>query len=141
MNDHRFSSLAICYQKSVILQCHQKGDGISVITLCKPTYSHDCVSIVILYRRQLSTIPTFFSNLEFLNNSSEINFVLGDFSLDALDPGLFEQISNTLSKFCLVNSNSTHLNGFLIDQVYEGKAFLEYKSCKCFRFQYVFFRS
>ena len=125
LSDYRFSSLAICYQKSVLLQCHQKGEGISVIKLCKPTYSNDCVSIVILYRRQLSTIPAFFANLELLNNSSEINIVLGNFNLDALDPGLFEQIRNTLSKFCLVNSNSTHLNGSLIDQVYVRKKFLD----------------
>ena len=100
MSDYRFSSLAIHYQKSVLMQCHQKGEGISVIRLCKPTYSNDCVSIAILYRRQLSTIPAFFLNLELLHSSSEINIVLGDFNLDALDPGLFEQISNTLSKFC-----------------------------------------
>ena len=108
MNDYRLSSLAICYQKSVPLQYPLKGEDISVIKLCKPTYSNDCVSIAILYRRQLSTIPAFFSNLELLNYSSETNIVLGGFNLDALDPGLFEQMSNTLSKFCLVNSNSTH---------------------------------
>ena len=94
-----------------------------MIKLCKPTYSNDCVSIALLYRRRLSTIPAFFSNLELLNNSSKINTVLGDFNLDALDPGLFEQISNNLSKFCLVNSNSTHLNGSFIDQVYVRKVF------------------
>ena len=105
--------------------CHQKGEGTSVIKLCKPTYSNDCVSIAILYRRQLSTIPAFSSYLELLNDSSEINIVLGDFNLDALDPGLFEQISYTLSKFCLVNSNSTQLNGYFIDQVYLRKAFLD----------------
>ena len=81
MIGYRFSSLAICYQKSVLLQCHKKGEGTSVIKLCKPAYLNDCLSIVILYRRQLSTIPAFFSNLEFLNNSSEINIVLGDFNL------------------------------------------------------------
>ena len=123
MSDYRFSSLTICYQKSVLLQCHQKGEGISVIKLCKPTYSNDCVSIAKLYRRQY--FDKFFSNLELLNNFSEINIVLGDFNLDALNPGLFEQISNTLSNFCLVNSNSTHLNGSLIDQVYVRKAFLD----------------
>ena len=83
------------------------------------------VSIAILHRRQLSTIPTFFSNLELLNNSSEMNVVFGDFNLDALDPGLFEQISNTLPNFCLVNFNSTHLNGSPIDEVYVRKVFLD----------------
>ena len=48
MNDYRFSSLAIRYQKSILLQCHQKDDDISVIKFCKPTYSNDCVSIAIL---------------------------------------------------------------------------------------------
>ena len=125
MSDYRFSSLAISYQKSILLQCHQKGEGISVIQLYKLTYSNDCVSIAILHRRQLSTIPTFFSNLELLTNSSEMNVVFGDFNLDALDPGLFEQISNTLSNFCLVNFNSAHLNGSLTDEVYVRKAFLD----------------
>ena len=60
-----------------------------------------------------------------LNNFSEINIVLGDFNLDALNPGLFEQISNTLSKLCLENSNSTHLNGSLIYQVYVREVFLD----------------
>ena len=59
MSDYQFSSLAICYLKSVLLQCHQKGEGILVTKLCKLTYSNDCVSIAILYRRQLSTIPAF----------------------------------------------------------------------------------
>ena len=125
MSDYRFSSLAICYQKSVLLQCHQKVEGILVIKLCKPTNSNDCVSIAILYRRQLSTITAFFSNLERLNNSSEKNIVLGDFNLDGSDPRLFEQVTNTLSKFCLVNSNSTHLNGSLIDKLYVRKLFLD----------------
>ena len=96
-----------------------------MIKLCRRTYSNDSVSIAILYRRQLSTNSAFSSNLDLFNNSSEINIVLGDFNLDALDSGLFEQISNTLSKFCLVNSNSTHLNGSLIDQVHVRKAFLD----------------
>ena len=82
MSDYRFSNLAICYQKSVLLQCHKKGEGISVIKLCKPRYSNNCVSISILYMRQLLTIPAFFSNLELLNNASEINIVLQDFNLD-----------------------------------------------------------
>ena len=125
MSDYQFSSLAICYQKSVLMQCHQKGEGISVIKLCKSTYSNDCVSIDILYRRQLSTISAFVSNLELLNNSSEINIVLEHFNLDTLDPRLFEQISNILSKFCFPNSNSTHLNSYLIDQVHVRKAFLD----------------
>ena len=125
MSDYPLSILAKCYQKSVLLQCHQKGEGISVIKLHKPTYPNECVSIAILFRRQLSTIPAFFSNLDLLNNSSEKNIVIRDFNLDALDPRLFEQISNTLSKFCLVSSNSTHLNGSLIVQVYVRKAFLD----------------
>ena len=58
-----------------------------------------------------------------MKHYSEINIVLRDFNLDVLDPGLFEQISNTLSKFRLVNSSGTHLNGSLIDQVYVRKAF------------------
>ena len=125
MSDYPLSILAKCYQKSVLLQCHQKGEGISVIKLHKPTYPNECVSIAILFRRQLSTIPAFFSNLDLLNNSSEKNIVIRDFNLDALDPRLFEKITNTLSKFCLVSSNSTHLNGSLIVQVYVRKAFLD----------------
>ena len=52
LSDYRFSSTAISYQKSILLQCHQKGEGISVVKLCKPTYSNGCVSIAILYRWQ-----------------------------------------------------------------------------------------
>ena len=87
--DYQFSSLAICYQKSLLLQYDQKGYSVSVIKLCKPTYSSDCVSIAMFYRRQLSTVSEFFLNLELLNNSSEIIIVLGDFNLHAFDPGLF----------------------------------------------------
>ena len=60
ISDYWFSSLAICYQKSVLLLCHQKGEDISVIKLCKRTYSNDCVNIVIRYRKHLSTIPALF---------------------------------------------------------------------------------
>lgn len=52
LSNYRFSSIAISYQKSILLQCHQKGESISVVKLCKPTYSNGCVSIAILYRWQ-----------------------------------------------------------------------------------------
>ena len=100
-------------------------EGTSVIKFCKATYSSDSVSIGILYRRQLSSIPAFFSNLELLNNSSKINVLLGDFNLNDLDPRLFEEKSNTLSNYCLLNSDSTHLNDCLIDQLHVWKAFLD----------------
>ena len=109
MNEYRFSSLNIYYQKFTLLQHHPKGEGISIIKLC----------------RQLSTIPLFYSNLELLNNSSEINVGLGDFNLNALDRELLKQMSNTLSNFCLVISNSSRLNDSLIDQVYVRKIFLD----------------
>ena len=35
MSDYRFSSLAICYQKSILLQCQLKGKGISIIKFYK----------------------------------------------------------------------------------------------------------
>ena len=129
MNDYRFSSLTICYQKSILLRCHQKD----VIKLC---YFNYCVSIAIIYRRQLSVIPAFLQSSELLNKSSEINDVLGDFNLDVLDHELFEQMSNTLSNICLVNSTSAHLNGSLIDQVYVREAFFYISYNKFFRFQY-----
>ena len=35
MSDYRFSSLAICYQKSILLQCQLKGEHISIIKFYK----------------------------------------------------------------------------------------------------------
>lgn len=120
MNDYWFSSVAIFYLKSIVLQYHKKDEGILHIR----NISNHCVSIAIL------------SSSELLNKSSEINDVLGDFSLDVLDHELFEQMSNALSNICLVNSTSAYWNGSLIDQLYVRKAFLDVSYNKFFRFQY-----
>ena len=45
---------------------------------------------------------------------------LGEFNLDGLDSGVFEQITNTLTSFCPLQL-CPHLNGSLIDQVFVGK--------------------
>ena len=77
MNDCRFSTLAICYQNFTSVQRYQKDDGISTITFYKPAHSIDSIGVNLMYRRQLSSVLTFYSKLELFINSQEISIILG----------------------------------------------------------------
>lgn len=63
-----------------------------------------CISVI----SPITVSIAILSSSDLLNKSSEINDVLGDFSLDVLDHELFEQMSNALSNICLVNSTSAY---------------------------------
>lgn len=81
------------------------------MTFYKTKYSSGSNDVALLYKRQLSCVLIFYSKLELLDNSQEINILWGNFNFDILDSEIFERITSTLSNFYYpVAVNCAHLN-------------------------------
>ena len=125
------SSLAIAFRDSVEILRHDKNDGISALTFCKPSCCHGNIGVALIYRKNSSTLSSFYRNLEILNNHINLNFILGDFNLDAFNPEILVRLRNILSNFVLLSNKSSHLNGSHIDQVYVRKHILQQSNLNC----------
>ena len=84
---------------------------------CKPSCSHDNLGVALIYRKNDSAL-SFYKKLESLNSVTNLNFIVGDFNLDAFSHKIFIRPSNILSNFRLLSNKSSHLNVTHIDQPY-----------------------
>ena len=92
---------------------------------CKPSSSEHVLCVALIYRKHNSALSSFYENLETLNNNS-LNFIIGDFNLDALNEEIYVTLCNILSNFRPVSNTYSHLNGTHIDHIYVRKTFSEY---------------
>ena len=89
----KYSSLAICYKRTVPVSCHQqKNDRILFFQVFEQTYSGKVISVVLMYRKYTESVSLFYEKLETLNAREEVDIILGDFSLNAQDPQVFQDI-------------------------------------------------
>ena len=79
------------------------------MTFYKTKYSSGSNDVALLYKRQLSCVLIFYSELELLDNSQEINILWGNFNFDILDSEIFERITNTLSNFYYLLLLTVHI--------------------------------
>ena len=82
--------------------------------------------MALIYKKHSSALSSFYEKLETLNNNTSLNFIFGDFNLDALNDEIYVTLCNILSNFRLVSNTSSHLNGTHMDHVYVRKGFSEY---------------
>ena len=61
----------------------------------------------------------------------DIDIIVGDFNIDALDPEN-HYLSEVLSSYKMIVNEPTHLAGGLLDHVYLKNSFTEEKEIKCF---------
>lgn len=110
MNNDCFSSLANCYKDFIKIYDHQKFHGIFIVKVHKSTFSNIVIGIALLYRKHSSTLSYFYKTLTILNDNKDINIILGDFNVDAIDSNVHQQLINTLTNFQLLSQNITHLD-------------------------------
>ena len=56
---------------------------------CKPSSSEHVLCVTLIYRKHDSALSSFYENLETLNNNTSLNFIIGDFNLDALNEEIY----------------------------------------------------
>ena len=118
----RFESLAFCVSKVNSGLHHDYY--VSLLKVEKPSFSLEPVSILLLYRKQSWSVPSFIDVLaQLLQETSNIDIILDDFNINGLE--VLDSLSNVLHNFELVTS-STHLLGSLLDHVYIRRDMLEY---------------
>ena len=118
MNNHCFSSLAICYQGSIKTCDHQKFDSISIVKIHKSTFSNKIIGIALLYRKQSSTLSSLYEASTIMSGNQDKSIILDDFNLGVLDSYVHEKVINTLTNFQLLSHNIIYLSGGHIYQFF-----------------------
>ena len=122
----KFESVAACYLKSIEVFQVFNINGISIFSVNKSSFSEDNLRIALLYKKQSIPISIFSNTIDRLMASEQIDIVLGDFTIDALDLQQSIFVNNLLTVYDMVVDEPTHLGGGLIDQVYVRKSLLSH---------------
>uniref|UniRef100_A0A7M5V9S6 ATP-dependent DNA helicase n=2 Tax=Clytia hemisphaerica TaxID=252671 RepID=A0A7M5V9S6_9CNID len=127
---NRFQNTACCANSSIeILEC-QKAAGYTQIMFKKETFSEQPITLLLLYKPPNFSRNTFLEELRTLLYD-EVQIILGDFNIDALDAAN-EDLADVLSSYKLIVNEPTHLAGGLLDHVYLKKTYLDKKEVQCF---------
>ena len=100
-SNFHLSSLAIAYRSSVQIYSNEESNGISILKFGKPSSSEHVMYVALIYRKHSSVLSSFYENLETLNNNTSLNFIIGDFNLDALNGEIHVTFCN-ISRFELL---------------------------------------
>ncbi|XP_066910247.1 uncharacterized protein [Clytia hemisphaerica] len=128
---NRFQNTACCTNSSIqILECN-KAAGYTLIKFKKETFSSRPISLLILYRPPNSSRNTFREELLQLTSYDDVDIIVGDFNIDALDP-TNQDLNEILSSFKMIVNEPTHLAGGLLDHVYIKTSFISQREVNCF---------
>ncbi|XP_066912801.1 uncharacterized protein [Clytia hemisphaerica] len=114
----------------VTAECN-KAAGYTLIKFKKETFSSQSISLLILYRPPNSSRNTFREELLQLTSYDDVDIIVGDFNIDALDP-TNQDLNEILSSFKMIVNEPTHLAGGLLDHVYIKTSFISQREVNCF---------
>ena len=97
------SNLDVALQSNVQVYIHEKSGGISILKFCKPTCSGDVLCVVLIFRSHGSVSSSFYGQVETLNDNKNLNFIIGDFNIDAFNQEVCARVSNIISNFRLLS--------------------------------------
>ena len=122
-HEDKYRSIAVLYKDdAVLLVNHERHPGVSIITIRKSSFSPNSVTLALIYRQSGSPICDFYNKLTQFIRCTDIDILLGDFNIDALDPRNIT-LSNILQDYELVVKEPTHLDGALLDHLHLKKNF------------------
>lgn len=126
----KFQSLAICHQPVVCIKDHVKAPGISLIRFRKEGYLAQTINLLLIYREPSQPKVTLYNDLSDFLQFDDLDVIMGDFNIDAIDPAN-QCLQDLLDSYELIVKDPTHLSGGLIDHVYIKKTFLTDREVKC----------
>ena len=128
---NRFQNTACCFNSSIqILECLRVA-GYTCIKFAKETFSSQPIKLLLLYKPPDYSRNSFREELLELITYDDIDIIVGDFNIDALDPEN-AYLNEVLSSYEMVVNEPTHLAGGLLDHVYLKNSFTDKKEVKCF---------
>ena len=114
----KFETVAVCYLKSIQVFQVFNINGISIFSVNKSSFFEDNLRIALLYEKQSIPISIFSNSIDRLMASEQVDIVLGNFNIEALDLQQSIFFNNLLTVYDMVVDEPTHLGGSLIDQVF-----------------------
>ena len=107
-------------------------EGISIIDFKKPIFSLDSIKIVLLYRKNNTSLPAFYHNLADILQLDTVHIILGDFNIYAQDQEQTRTLLQILQNYQQIVQEPTHLGGAILDHIYVRKSFLKDFKLECF---------
>ena len=121
-SENQFKSIAYGYASDIDVIAQEDFDGISIFTFKKEPFFSNPISVGLIYRCQHLQPVMFLDCVRNLVNR-EIDILLGDFNIDALDEMSYNRLKEVLCNYNLQVSEPTHLDGALLDQIYLRNSF------------------
>ena len=121
-SDDKFQSIAMCYRDTTRILDSFNSPGVSLIKVIKNEFSKNPINILLIYRKQSWSLPSFYDALTDLITTNNIHVILGDFNINAFTD---MHLSRLLANFKLIVDSPTHLSGSLLDHVYVSNNYLQ----------------
>ena len=121
----KFKSLAFACTNSVDVVSHHQIPGKSFFSFRKLTFMEAQLNILFLYRKSTTNLVGFHEHLSEINFSRNIDLLLGDFNINALDPT--SRILQVMSNYVHEVTESTQISGALLDHIFVRKDLLKKK--------------
>lgn len=125
ISDHRFSNSAFGCRNSISVAHFDCYPGISLFTLCKPSF-FETFNVILIYRQQTMTHQEFLYCLQHARDqlNDTVHMILGDVNIDALTD-TNNYLSQHLFEYERINQQPTHISGSLIDHVYVHESLMQ----------------
>ena len=121
-NADKFQSISICASSAIEVLEQQRFTGFFLVSISKPTLTNCPIRLLVLYRKNSSSIQWFLHQLSCYISSGNIHLILGDFNVNALLNN--NNIENFLGNYTQLVHQPTHLEGSALDHIYVRKDFL-----------------
>ena len=115
----KFERLAFAYRNSVDVVSHHQIPRKSFFSFRQLTFLKVQLNILLLYCKITRNLAGFYEHLIEINFSQNIDLLLGDFNINALDPT--SRILQMMSNCVQVVTKSAQISGALLDHVFVRK--------------------
>ena len=130
--DDKFQSLSFCYKSHVEIIDYHHTTGVSIIDFKKTLFSSDPIKIVLLYRKNITCLSSFYHTLADIMQLGTVHVLLGDFNINAQDQEETSTLLQMLQNYQQIVQEPTHLGGAILDHVYVRKDFVKDFKLECF---------
>ena len=108
-NENKYQNIAFCYANDVLH--HEDYNVVSTFNILKPSFYKNPIRETLLYRSPNLYQVAFIDHLNYFITAKNVDFLLGDFNIDAFNKRAYAILNNVLRNYNLMVREATHLDG------------------------------
>ena len=118
----RFQSIGVFHRNIHVTDC-VSSTGVLLIKFKKDCFSLNSINMLLKYRKQSWSLPSFYDAIQDLVTTDNIHIILGDFNINAFTQDI--RLTRILHDCKMIVNVPTHLSGSLLDHVYVKETMLQ----------------